>query len=263
MPTFDFQGQPIDFQLRGTGAPLLLIHGFCEDQRIWDEWSLPFQKDYEVLTFDLPGFGQSPLQRAFTISDMAMAVEALLEEVGWEAVTVVGHSMGGYVALAWATLTNRKINALGLFHSHPFADSPEKQAARDKGIEFVKENGVAKYTGPLVRGLFSAGNRMRYRETIDLLVERAAQYSEAGIINALEAMRDREDRATVLQEAQFPIWFLIGEEDEAVPAAYSRLQTALPSKAQIDWLQEVGHMGQYTARAETQQRFRQFLQRWG
>jgi len=244
----------------GQGAPVVLLHGFCEDSRIWQDFQQPLKVNYQVITVDLPGFGQSEPVDNLRISDYAEILQAVIDALELQKFILIGHSMGGYVALAFAGKRASSLLGLGLFHSHPFADDDAKKEARTKSINFVKKYGAATYTSQLIPKLFANDFAQSKAEVIRQLVENAAEYPDAGIITALQAMRDRPDRSHVLKEVGCPVLFIIGEQDGAVPPSYSAAQTHLPQTASIHILPEVGHMGMFEAQEKTQTIVRDFLQ---
>src|SRR4051812_32476186 len=121
----------LSYQALGKGPAVVLIHGFCEDQSIWSDYIQKLSRDYHVIVPDLPGFGKSSPEfgEAVTMEYYARRVHEVLEIVlqAEERVTFIGHSLGGYVALAFAELYPERINGMGLFHSTAFADNEEKK----------------------------------------------------------------------------------------------------------------------------------------
>ena len=259
MPELSFQGQKLSFFVAGTGPSLVFLHGFCEDSRIWDPFVTHFQKNHQVICIDLPGFGQSNPVSGITIRDMASAVHAVVEELQLSNFVLTGHSMGGYVALAYAQAWPATLRGLGLFHSHPYPDSEEKKEGRMKSIQFINRNGSALYIAQLIPTLFAPAFAKNNLELIDELIARACKYNPEGITHALRAMYQRPDRSQALQQAPFPVLFLIGTEDETIPAEWSKRQTALPSVSSIHYLDGVGHMGMFEATEKTIEIFEEFL----
>lgn len=250
MREMSFRRQKLAFSVQGEGPALFFIHGFGEDSRVWADFAKPFGSRYTVVCPDLPGFGQSPTLPGVGIDDMAEAVHAIAEHLGLSDITLIGHSMGGYVSLAYAEKWPEQVRALGLFHSHPYPDSEEKKEARLKSMDFVHRNGSAPYSAQLIPGLFAPAFAKANPDIVQRLINRAAAYDPEGIAQALDAMRLRPDRSEVLKNAPFPVLFLIGMEDQAIPAGLSKQQTALPPVASIHYLEGVGHMGMFEAEEE-------------
>ncbi len=246
--------------MEGKGFPVVLLHGFCEDSRIWEDFKHDLlEENYRVITIDLPGFGESEVVRPASIQYYAEAVLAVLDAKKLNEVIVIGHSMGGYTALALAEMAPKRLRGLGLFHSHPYADSEDKKGARHKQIDFINRQGHQLYVKQLVPKLFASSYGLSHPFDLDKLIHRAARYQAEGIIAGLEAMAKRPDRSEVLRQSACPVLFIVGEEDTAVPAEASRDQLSLPAVADINVLEKVAHMGMIEARRKTQLMVRQFI----
>lgn len=231
----------------GKGPVVVLIHGFCEDKSVWSDISGKLSEDYRVVSIDLPGFGDSalPKHEDITINEMAREVHELLSLLNLEQYIIIGHSLGGYVGLAYAGLHPERLAGLGLFHSSVYADPQQKKENRDKAIAFVEENGTAPFVKGFFGGLFAEGNKDRCRDIITKLSEKATTIDPEGIIMATRAMRDREENVDVLKNATYPVLFIVGKEDPAVDFNTSIKQCQLPADAVIHMYDEVGHMGMF------------------
>jgi len=237
------------FVQKGSSIPLVFIHGFCEDSSVWSEFIEDFSENYLVCV-DLPGFGKSEVINDCSIQDMASIVKSVLEVLNIQKCILIGHSMGGYVALEFAKLFPKKILGLGLFHSQPFADTLEKIEGRKKGIEFIQKNGSIHFVKQLIPKLFAQHFGSKNSLTITKLIVSASEYPKDGITNALEAMIQRTDNQEVLIQSDFPVLFIVGNEDEAIPRENSFKQLALPNISDIHILNRVGHMGMLEAKKE-------------
>ncbi len=235
------------FIQRGNRIPVIFLHGFCEDSSVWDDF-LSDLSDYFIVLIDLPGFGKSDPQQNCSIADMALIVNTVLEDLDIKTCVLVGHSMGGYVALEFAKLYPEQIAGIGLFHSHPFADSAAIIKNRQKGIDFIRKNGSIHFVRKLIPNLFAPRFGSKSSLIISELVLTASHYPEAGLINALEAMIKRVDNHGVLKEANFPVLFIVGEEDTVLPKENSFNQMVLPNVSDIHVLDGVGHMGIFEAK---------------
>ncbi len=256
-----FQNKNIAYFTSGgeTGIPIVFLHGFCEDSRMWEDWleKLPSSRNY--LCIDLPGFGQSELGGEMSMESLADAVAAVLEEKKIDKCILVGHSMGGYVSLAFAEKHGAKLAGLCLFHSQPFADTEEKKANRLKSIDFIKKNGHILYVRQLIPKLFAYDYSKGYQMEVNKLIYYATQYQEDAIIAALNAMHQRPDRSDVLNKIKCPVQFIIGRKDTAIPYDISLAQTHLPDIADIQIYSDVGHMGMFKSPRKTAKAFRGFL----
>jgi pimeloyl-ACP methyl ester carboxylesterase len=260
MKSLSFNGRRIAYQIEGKGFPVVLLHGFCEDSKVWEDFKLDLlEENYRVVTIDLPGFGESEPIESASIGYYAEAVLAVIQARNFDKVVLIGHSMGGYTALAIAALAPDVLAGLGLFHSHPYADSTEKQAARYKQIKFVEKYGHPLYVKQLVPKLFPANYGKSQPFDLDKLIHRAARYQAEGIKGGLLAMATRPDQSELLRTIACPVLFIVGGKDEAVPATASLDQLSLPAVASIHILPEVAHMGMLEARRSTQLIVRQFV----
>ena len=260
MKTLIFRGAKLAYDIEGKGFPVVLVHGFCADSQIWEDFKQDLLEErYRVITIDLPGFGSSDVVPNVSIDYYAQAILAVLEEKNLSDVIVIGHSMGGYTALALAALAADRLKGIGLFHSHPYADSDEKKAARYKQIEFINKHGHPLYVKQLVPKLFPPSYGQTNPFDLDKIIHRAARYPAEGIIEGLKAMASRPDYSAVLKNFLKPVLFIVGEEDEAVPKEASEQQLALPARSSIHVLEKIGHMGMIESRRKTQLVVRQFV----
>ncbi|MCF8245647.1 MAG: alpha/beta hydrolase [Saprospiraceae bacterium] len=265
MQQITFQGKQIAFfdnnQENGRdaeGLPVIFLHGFLEDSRLWDEW-LPLLPARRYICIDLPGAGSSELIENLTMESMAGAVAAVVEHLGIEKFVLMGHSMGGYVSIAFAEKWGEKLAGLCLFHSHPFEDSEEKKASRLKSVEFIHKNGHVIYVRQAIPQLFIYDYSKGYQSEVNRLIHNAVYFKPENIIATLDAMRLRRDRSEVLRNIDCPVLLLIGKHDTAVPLELSMAMTPLPKQASIHVFPTVGHMGMFSASRETAKVFREFL----
>ncbi len=231
---------------RGEGLPLVFLHGFCEDSSVWSDFLTSFKTEH-IICIDLPGFGKSASQKHCSIREMASMVNSVLEDIDISACILLGHSMGGYVALEFAKHHPEKLAGLCLFHSQPYADSETKKENRRKSIDFIKKNGAVYFVKQLIPKLFAPQFGSESSLTISKLVFTASQFQSEGIINGIQAMIDRNDNQAVLKKIDSPVLFIVGEEDTAIPNENSLSQLVSPDIASIHILKGVGHMGMFEA----------------
>lgn len=243
----------------GRGTAIILLHGFCESLHVWDDWQDDLlEEGLRVVRIDLPGFGDSTFT-ATSIPQMAEAVLTVTQSLKIKKGILIGHSMGGYVALSVAERQPKWLNGLGLFHSHPFADNPEQRAARKKSIAFIQRNGHLHYVKQLIPRLFArnAGTSASFRR--DLLILRASRSTPERLIAAIRAMAERKDYGEWLTRFERPVLFVNGSKDPIYTDEQRQDQLALPALAQVCVLPLAGHMGMIEARRETQQEVRRFI----
>lgn len=223
----------------------MLLHGFGEDAQVWNGQIDHLKEHFRLIIPDLPGSGKSEM-----ISDMSIeGISEVIKEVlniefqksplqGAEGACLIGHSMGGYIALAFAEKYPERLHAFCLVHSTAFADSEEKKLARSKSIEFIKNNGAHEFLKTSIPGLFKGPDAY-----ISTLIKRGRNFSPEALIQYYKAMIARPDRTHVLKSFNGPIGFIIGEYDTAVPFQQSLQQSHLPQRSYVHILRNSAHMG--------------------
>lgn len=238
-----YQSAQIFYRTIGSGYPLILVHGFAEDGEIWKN-QIEFLKTHSRLIIpDLPGTGKSELIADMSIENMAEVIKVILTAEKITSCCFAGHSMGGYIGLAFAEKYPDVLSSLALVHSTVFADSDEKKANRLKSIEFVKKNGAFEFLKAVITDLFTEDWASANTEAVELQIEKSKLFADEAIIKYYEAMIARPDRTAVLKSYNKPILFIIGEHDKAVPFEQSLQQCYLPNQSQVHILRNSAHMG--------------------
>jgi pimeloyl-ACP methyl ester carboxylesterase len=222
---------------QGQGTPLVLIHGYPLDHSIWDETAALLSGTFDLILPDLRGFGASASPAdPCTMGDMASDLAELLNKLGIQQAALAGHSMGGYVALAFARAYPLRLRGLGLVSSQVLADKPEGREGRYKTAASVAENGVQVVAEAMTPKL-SADAKVQAR--VRSLIE---QQTPAGVIGALKAMAGRPDSSDLLSSLSVPLVLIHGDADVLIPIERAReVQTAVPH-ARMFALGGVGHM---------------------
>jgi pimeloyl-ACP methyl ester carboxylesterase len=211
-----YKNTKISFTDSGKGTALVFLHGFLENSKMWDYFIPDFSKKYRVISIDLLGHGNTePLGYIHSMEDNADVVHAVLSELKIRKAVFIGHSMGGYVALAFAELYPDYIKGLVLLNSTSRADSDERKANRDRAIKAVKQNYTA-FVRMSIANLFSEENRERLADDIEALREQAVKTPLQGIVAALEGMKVRNDREVILHFAPYPIILVLGRHDQSL-----------------------------------------------
>lgn len=248
------------YRSAGQGMPVILLHGFCETGQVWDGFYPELAKKRQVLIPNLPGFGKSdPLPAGFSISDVAGAVFQWIQSLEIERAVIIGHSLGGYVALELAKAQPGIVSGLGLFHSTAFADTAEKKETRDKVIEFVNNHSVEVFADSFIPQLFYVNNRDRLEAEVNQMVTIARSTALETLVEYTRAMRDRNDRTDVLKELDAPILFMAGDRDTSVPIEKSKEQAPLIKNPVFHVLKDTGHMGMFEAKDLTLKFVMEFL----
>jgi len=208
-----YKNTKISFSDNGKGNEIVLLHGFLENKKMWTEYVDFFSEKYRVIAIDLLGHGESDsLGYIHEMEENANAVNEVLEHLKVEKATIIGHSMGGYVALAFAELYPKKIQKLVLQNSTSKEDSAEKKLNRTRAIKAVKQNYIT-FVSLAIANLFSENNRERLAEEIEKVKTEALKTPLQGIVASLEGMKIRKDREWLLRENRFPVLLVLGKKD--------------------------------------------------
>lgn len=257
MKTLLYKNTKISYSDSGTGNAIVFLHGFLENKKMWKDYVDFFSEKYRVITIDLLGHGESDsLGYVHTMEDNANAVQEVLNHLKIEKTTVVGHSMGGYVGLAFAELFPKNIQKLVLLNSTSKEDSPERKLNRTRAIKAVKQNYVT-FVSLAIGNLFSENNRIRLTEEIEKVKTQALLTPLQGIIASLEGMKVRKDREALLQQNLFPVLLILGKKDPVLDYEDSRTQIDDTTAELISF--EDGHMSHIENKEELKTVLSQFF----
>ena len=242
----------------GRGRTIVLLHGFLEDQSIWNVVAKNLSRTYRIIQIDLLGHGKTPSKGyVHTMQDMANSVYQILKNLKLRKVTVVGHSMGGYVALALLDKHPDLIKGICLFASTASADSKERRNNRDRAIALVKRNRKV-FLHEAIENLFAEENKTRLRMTIKSLKKSAEQIIIESVVNGLEGMKIRKGKITLLQNCGIPCAYILGAHDPVIPLR-TMLSEAKTVRAKTYILTGSGHMGIIEEPAESIKYLRKWL----
>ena len=181
LKTAVFKREKVHFIDKGKGRVVVLLHGFLGSSKIWEKTVQDLSRSYRVISIDLPGHGQTPcFGYAHSMDLMAKCVKAVMDSLRVKKYVIIGHSLGGYVGLAFADLFPDSLRGLCLFHSTAYPDSEEKKKDRLRAINLVKAN-KSVYTKNTIRNLFAAKNLKYLKEEITFANDIAKQTSKQGI----------------------------------------------------------------------------------
>lgn len=260
----EYDGQHVFYQVIGSGKPVVLIHGFAEDSQVWKHQVETLKNKFQLIVPDLPGCGKSAgsnLQyENWSMEYFADLILALMRNEFLETSAIIGHSMGGYITLAFADKYTDHLRSFGLFHSSAYPDSEEKIATRRKGIEFIKKNGSADFLRQSIPNLFSPETREKNASMVNEMIEEYRDFDPQTLIACYEAMIRRPDRTHILQNFPKPILFIMGEHDNAVPFTDSLQQCHLPAVSYTHILHRSAHMGMLEETLKANQILEVFLQ---
>ena len=249
--TFHYNNAEIFYKTEGDGIPVVLLHGIPLDASVWDE-QIDFLKDHcKLIAPDIPGSGKStfekPEEQATTIEYYASCMHALLQHENVNACLMFGHSIGGYITLAFAEKYSQLLKGFGLIHSSAFADNEERKQFREKSIDEMEQNGSYAFLKNFIPNLFGKKFKSEHPEKINELIEKAHNFSKQALEDYFRAMMKRPDRTHVLKNSKVPVLFVMGTEDIGAPMKDVLQQVHLPKIAYIHILENCGHIGMWEA----------------
>jgi 3-oxoadipate enol-lactonase len=230
------------FTDQGSGSPLVFIHGFPLDGRMWNAQSTVFSKSCRVIVPDLPGFGRSTSSGPFTIDSLADDLRAFLAGIDALPCILAGLSMGGYVALSFASRFPGLLRGLVLVDTRAEADSPEGKVNRGKMIELARASGSKAIAEQMFPKLVAPATPERFPCVAAELREIMEACPTETIEHALAAMRDRPDRTSDLSRISIPTLIIVGEQDAITPPAVARSMHDAIAGRVLEIIPDAGHM---------------------
>jgi pimeloyl-ACP methyl ester carboxylesterase len=239
-----FKGRKINYSDEGAGNPVMLIHGYLETGDVWKDFSSLLSDRFRVITVDLPGHGHSDIYGdVHSMEFLAEAICGLLDTLGIEKVFMAGHSLGGYVALAFVEKFPGKLSGYCLFHSHPFADSEEAIKKREREIMIVKAGKKFLMYPDNVKRMYADSNVDRFSEQLERSKKIASGIQAEGIIAVLKGMIARPSRLIIMEEGRVPCLWILGLMDNYIPCGEIMQKVKLPANAELLVLDHSGHLG--------------------
>jgi len=239
-----FRSGKIHYADSGKGKVIALIHGYLETMEVLEKLAIRIAENFRVVIIDLPGHGQSDYtEETNTMEIFAEAIKEVLDFLGIKKVFLVGHSMGGYAALGFVQMFPESICGYCLFHSHPFADSPEVLIKRVNNIKLIEDGKKDEMIPGFVHGLYAATNLEILKDKVEGSVKIASQTSEATIIADLRGMMDRPSRVHLIEEGKYPFLWILGTMDSHINYEAIQQKVRLPGNSSVVILHNSGHMG--------------------
>jgi pimeloyl-ACP methyl ester carboxylesterase len=254
-----YKNTKISFTDDGKGTAVVLLHGFLENKTMWDKYVSALSKNHRVITIDLLGHGETEcLGYVHTMEDQADMIFAVLISLRIRKIVLVGHSMGGYVALAFAELYPDNVKGLFLLNSTSRADSDERKINRNRAIKAVKQNHT-NFVRISISNLFSEDNREILAKEIEKVKLEALKTPLQGIVASLEGMKIRKDREVLLHFAPYPIQLVLGKKD-GVLIYDDTIDQIEGTKVELTTFPD-GHMSHIENEAELKKVLSDFLKR--
>ncbi len=246
MEKLKVNGIELAYERHGTGTPLVLLHGYPLDHHTWDFVAASLDSTFDLILPDLRGFGQSStVNSQYTLDDFATDIAGLLDHLKIQKAAIAGHSMGGYIALAFTKLYPERVGGLGLVSTQTPADPPDRKEGRYKTAVDVAEKGISGVVETMA-SKFTTDEKLQ--GTAREIMQRQ---QPAAFIGALKAMAERMDTASILTAVKAPVVIVHGDADALVPVDRAReMKNALPEARYVE-LPGVGHLPMMEAAMET------------
>jgi len=246
MEKINVNGVDLAYNRFGKGTPLMLIHGFPLDHRTWDELVPLLEDTFDIILPDLRGFGRSStIDSFYTIEDFALDLAGLLDHLNIQQAAIAGHSMGGYVALAFARLFPERVRGLALVSSQAVADSEERKQGRYKSAAEVAEHGIASVVESMTP-------KFTNHEQLQAFARSSMEQQQpAAYIGALKAMAERTDSTDLLASFKFPVVIVHGDADALIPIDRAREAKAALPQAELVEIVGAGHLPMMEAKEKT------------
>ena len=247
------------YSQQGGGETIVLLHGFLEERGMWNNYSNELSQSNNVICVDLLGQGQSDcLGYIHSMADQAEAVKTVLDAEKVQTCFIVGHSMGGYIALELARLNPEIITGLVLFHSTAYPDTEGKKVDRERVISLAQRNkGV--YVKAVIPALFAESTMEGLRDEIAEVSQIALGFSLQGIVANIRGMMQRESRVDVLRNADFPKLIIHGNQDGVIPNEDIEEQSKLNNNITLKVVEDIGHMGHLEAPEKCLEPIKEFV----
>jgi len=257
--TATFKKGTVAFSDTGKGAAVVLLHGYLGSKELWRGAIENLAKSYRVIAVDLPGHGNTQcFGYVHSMELMARCVKKVLDSLRLKKYIIIGHSMGGYVALAFAELFPENLKGLGLLHSTALADNEEKKKDRSRAIKLVKADKRV-YTKGTIKNLFATKNLKYLKEEISFATKIALNVTKQGAVAALEGMKDRSNRDVILGIVEYPVLMVIGQHDNILPYESLLEQSETIKHKHVLLLEHDGHMGFLESPLVVNKSIRKFL----
>lgn len=239
-----FNGTDLFYSDRGKGECIVLLHGYLESGKVWSGFAEQFEDGFRFIIPDLPGHGKSgSWGKVHSMDEIASAVKTILDKEGVHKIFLAGHSMGGYVTMAFADLYPDYLCAYSLVHSTPFADTDEKRDNRDREISLVLCGKKRQIVLVNIPKAFATDNLELMSNEVQLLKNMAMKSPDNGMVALLNGMKERPDRTSVLQNPELPLLLIGGMKDNYIPEGVFENIVKLAPHARVVRLKNSGHQG--------------------
>jgi 3-oxoadipate enol-lactonase len=261
MPQLTINNQKINYAEAGHGLPLVLVHGFPLDNRIWQSQLAALSDKYRVITPDLPGFGQSqpPPKQPFTMESLADTLHAFLTQLKAIPCALAGLSMGGYMSFAYERKYPTTLKALILVDTKAEADTPDGKTGRNKMIETVRTSGPPAIAAAMLPKMLTPQSIQSRPQLVAQATSIMESCPAQTIEYALSAMRDRSDYRDCLPSVAEPTLIIVGDSDAITPPAVAESMNKSIPHSKLTLIKGAGHLSTMEQPEQVNQAMRQFL----
>lgn len=259
---YNYSSGQIQYNDNGKGPVIVLLHGYFETSASWGDFATKLARDFRVITVDLPGHGGSDIfADTHSMEFMAKVVREIILSLNIKKIFLAGHSMGGYVTIAFVGLFPGMLSGYCLFHSHPFADTPEVLEKRDNEIKLALSGRKDIIYPATVKKMYAPENLDKLRDSFEISKQIASTISAEGIVAALRGMKSRPSRLAVMEKGEVPCLWILGTMDNFVNYEQVTAKVRLPENAELAVLQNSGHLGFIEEENRCLEIFRDFIKR--
>jgi pimeloyl-ACP methyl ester carboxylesterase len=234
----------IEYSDSGKGIPIVLLHGYLETHDIWDDFAEELSKYFRIISLDIPGHGKSELSnKDYSLEKIATAINELLVFLYIEKALFIGHSMGGYIMLAYVEKYSEKVSGMVFMHSHSFADTASKATDRDREIDFILKGKFKLIVKNSIHRSFAEINENKFNIVIEKTIDQALEFKPDLVVHIINGMKNRKERTHVIEASPLPKLFIIGMKDRLLPVEKVLLCAAKAENKKVVLLEHSGHMG--------------------
>lgn len=246
-------------ETHGSQAALVLLHGYCGSSAYWEKAAAELAATNRIIAPDARGHGRSssPDDGIYAMELYADELAELLNALNVEKAILLGHSLGGYITLAFAERYSDKLIAFGLVHSTALPDSDEAKGKRDKAVEALEQHGVPDFVDALIPKLFAADRLEGLRPEVERCKEIGRATSLHGAVATAKGMKTRVDRSDIILQSKLPVLLVAGEKDGVIPIA-STFAAVNANTRKVE-LGEAGHMSMLECPAQLVEEISSFI----
>ncbi len=241
---FEYKNRRISYSDQGRGEVVILLHGYLETSESWNGFATRLAEKFRVIAVDLPGHGESDIfSETHTVEFMAGIVNDLTRYLGISKFFLTGHSLGGYITLAFLELFPESLSGYSLFHSHPFADTPEIIRKREREINLIRAGKKDLIWPENIKRMFAPSGLEKFTNEIQRSGSIASAIPGEAIIGVLKGMIARPSRLQLMEAGEIPCLWILGSMDNYINCDEVRARIKLPPNAKVVILKNSGHLG--------------------